>query len=169
MNQANNLARKQAASAKVRMLLVILICGIMAVAFSFLTRTWVLRPINRLIDSVGEVSAGNLELVLHSDSNDEIGKLAGAFNHMTQALRERRRSDEYHPATYPAGNEGSDISFVDSHSITDAQGMIEISTVTAQNTLWLKTGGSVFNTTYAWLPELFRQAITESRVVEYSS
>jgi len=167
MNQANNIARKQATSAKNRMLLVIIVCGLMALAFSFLTKIWVLHPLNRLIESVGEISAGNLELVLHSSSKDEIGLLANAFNHMTQVLRERKRSDNINLQRTQLATKEVFSSLSSAIAVTDVDGIIEISTESAQKLFGLEVGSSIYNTSHKWLPELYKKATFDGTIIEY--
>ncbi len=45
-------------------------------------------PIQRLIQGTEQVALGNLDYRIPEDSNDEIGKLARAFNRMTRSLKE---------------------------------------------------------------------------------
>ena len=94
MNEANDRARKDAASAQERMYL-FLLCGILvAVAFMLFIGKWILRPIERLIRYTEEIRDGNLDLVVQIDSNDEIGRLSEAFNDMAAGLRKFRRSSQ---------------------------------------------------------------------------
>jgi signal transduction histidine kinase/HAMP domain-containing protein len=167
MNQKNNQAREQAASAKIRMMIAILFCCILAVVFSFLTRTWVLRPINRLIDSVGEISAGNLVLEFDTGSRDEIGQLAVAFNKMTQALRERRLADDITLQRSQQATKEVISALSSAIAITDIDGVIEISTESAKKLFGLKVGLSVFDTSQEWLPELYKKATQEGVSAEY--
>jgi two-component system, NtrC family, sensor histidine kinase KinB len=168
MSDANNEARKQAASAKGRMLIAILSCAFIAIAFSLLTQRWVLSPINRLIESVEDVSAGNFELVLHASQQDEIGRLAIAFNRMTQALRERKRSDNITLQRTQLATKEVISALSTAIAITDADGLVEISTASAQKLFGLKTGESIFNSSLSWLPELFQKATSEGVIAEYS-
>ncbi len=46
-------------------------------------------PIHHLVDDFKKVSAGDLSVTLHVESNDEIGELAQGFNEMVGKLRER--------------------------------------------------------------------------------
>jgi len=167
MSKSNDLAREQAASVKTRVKISILICGIIAIFFSFLTQTWVLRPIRRLIDSVREVGKGNLDLVLHSESSDEIGQLATAFNSMTQALRERRRSDDKTLQRTQQATKEVISTLSTAIAITDTEGRIEISTETAQDLFGLKTGTNILDSEYTWLHELFKLAISEAVIAEF--
>ncbi len=168
MNQENNKARKESASAKGRMLIAIITCAVIAVTFSFLTQGWVLRPINRLIGSVEDVSAGNIELVLHAGVNDEIGRLANAFNRMTQSLRERKRSDNITLQRTQLATKEVISALSTAIAITDPVGKVEISTVSAQKLFGLNSGISVFETSNTWLPDLFRKATSEGKIAEYS-
>jgi signal transduction histidine kinase/HAMP domain-containing protein len=167
MSQENNQAREEAGVAKTRMLIVILTCGLMALLFSFLTRIWVLKPINRLIESVGEVSSGNLELVLHNNSNDEIGKLAKSFNKMTEALREKKRSDSIELQQTKQMTKEVISAISTAVAITDKNGNIEIATDSAQKLLRMKIGSSIFDTKLNWLPELYKKAISSGSIAEY--
>jgi two-component system, NtrC family, sensor histidine kinase KinB len=167
MNQANDLARKQATSAKNRMILVILTCGILALVFSFLTQTWILIPINRLIDSLREVSAGNLDLVLHKRSMDEIGVLTSAFNHMTQALRERKRNDSINLQRTQQATKEVISSLASAIAVTDINGKVEISTDSAQQLFGLMVGSSIYDASYQWLTELYNKAMIERAIAEY--
>lgn len=58
-----------------------------AAAISFMRRL-VLTPIARVERGVGQVSAGNLDVTLEPEADDEIGSLTRAFNAMSTALKE---------------------------------------------------------------------------------
>ena len=49
----------------------------------------VLRPLARVRDAVGQVAMGNLEAAVPEDGPAELQSLAGSFNQMTEALRDR--------------------------------------------------------------------------------
>src|SRR5450759_647197 len=94
MNEANDRARRQATFARQRMYLLLSFGFLIAVAFILFTGRWILRPINMLIRSAEEIRGGNLDLVVQTNSRDEIGRLSEAFNDMAASLREFRRSDQ---------------------------------------------------------------------------
>jgi len=48
---------------------------------SFIGR-WILQPITRLTRSVEQIKEGNLDLVVKTESRDEMGRLSEAFNEM---------------------------------------------------------------------------------------
>jgi len=50
----------------------------------------ILSPIKKLTEGIKEITKGNLNKKIEILSNDEIGLLAGSFNHMTQTLKESR-------------------------------------------------------------------------------
>jgi HAMP domain-containing protein len=71
----------------------ILFVGIVAAAFALviliinlLLGRVVIRPLNRMATVANEVSMGNMEAEFNQSSNDEIGKLAAAFNRMKTSL-----------------------------------------------------------------------------------
>jgi len=67
------------------------------ISLLFLSTT-VTRPIRKLMDGVRQISAGNLDYHILIKSKDELGKLASAFNEMTNSLHyekeENRRWSE---------------------------------------------------------------------------
>jgi class 3 adenylate cyclase len=66
--------------------IVLLVSGVAAI----LGRLFV-RPVNRLIDGVREIDAGNEAMVLQVSSNDEFADLAVAFNVMVSRLRTKTK------------------------------------------------------------------------------
>lgn len=51
-------------------------------------------PIQKLNQAAHEVGAGNLEIEIHSNSNDEIGELSESFNHMIKKLKAQSKELE---------------------------------------------------------------------------
>jgi signal transduction histidine kinase len=48
------------------------------------------RPLDQLADGAAQVADGRLDVTVPVDRDDEIGRLASTFNHMTEKLRERQ-------------------------------------------------------------------------------
>jgi nitrogen fixation/metabolism regulation signal transduction histidine kinase len=48
------------------------------------------RPLDELADGAARVAEGRLDVTVPVDRDDEIGRLASTFNHMTEKLRERQ-------------------------------------------------------------------------------
>ena len=56
----------------------------------FLTRRFVIKPLQKLEDMTAEISKGNLDARVNIDSGDELEKLGGRFNTMAQSLARGR-------------------------------------------------------------------------------
>ncbi len=68
--------------------------GLAALLLGLLLSAWasvrVTRPVARLAAGAREVAAGNWNVKVEAKSRDEIGQLAGAFNHMTGQLADQQ-------------------------------------------------------------------------------
>jgi signal transduction histidine kinase/CheY-like chemotaxis protein len=53
----------------------------------------IVRPITQLADATRQIAAGDLSFNVEVSSKDELGELAGSFNRMAQALRDRERDN----------------------------------------------------------------------------
>lgn len=76
------------------LLLIALIAAITILATTWLTRSLMTRPVEKLLAGIDDVARGDLSHVLLSERDDEIGALAMRFNDMTQSLRESRAETE---------------------------------------------------------------------------
>jgi two-component system, NtrC family, sensor histidine kinase KinB len=166
MTEANNAARHRAKSAHRSMLIAIIVCGILAVLFSYLANRWVLLPINKLIDSTNEIRAGNLEVVLQKTSGDEIGRLSESFNEMIAALRKVRKTDRINLLRTQRAAEEVFKALPTAIAVLDLDGKVEISTETAGQRFGLKPGLIAAEMGYEWLPPMIRKALDEDRPVE---
>jgi len=166
MSDANNLARRSAASAKRQMYILLLAGMLVAIGFVLFTGRWILRPIRRLIRSAEEIKQGNLELVVESDSRDEIGQLSEAFNEMALALRESRRSDQTRLTRIQRATEQTFNSLSDAVAIVDPGGKVEIATETARNVFELKPGKQIRGQLSRWMDEIFTEALRTGRTIQ---
>jgi len=166
MNDANNAARHRADSAHRSMLSAIMICAFMAALFSYLSHRWILRPINRLIESTNEIRAGNLDLVLEEGSRDEIGRLSESFNEMVAALRQARKTDRINLLRTRRATEEVFKCLPAAIAVLDLDGRVEVSTETAGRNFGLKPGVYADKIGYEWLPPMIRKALDEDRAVE---
>ncbi|MGA7836521.1 MAG: HAMP domain-containing protein, partial [Ignavibacteriaceae bacterium] len=68
------------------------LAAIIALSFiiGFLVRRWIDKPVSELLKATDQVGVGNLNYTIKDKGNDELGKLAGSFNVMTQKLSEAR-------------------------------------------------------------------------------
>ncbi len=165
MSDANDQARRSAVSAKRRMYILLLAGLFVAVGFVLFTGRWILRPIHRLIRSAEEIKQGNLELVVESDSRDEIGQLSEAFNEMALALRESRRSDQTRLTRIQRATEQTFNSLPDAVAIVDPGGRVDVATETAKNVFELKPGKQIRGLPFRWMDEIFTEALKTGRTI----
>ncbi len=59
------------------------------IAGAFVIANRLTVPLNKVVDAMSRVEAGDLEQKVHVKTSDEIGIMAGAFNKMVEGLRER--------------------------------------------------------------------------------
>jgi NtrC-family two-component system sensor histidine kinase KinB len=155
MSDANDTARRSAAAAR-RQMYVFLAGGLLlAGAFVFFTRGWILRPIQALTASAEEIKKGNLELVVPIHSRDEIGRLSETFNEMAAALRQIRRTDQIKLARIQRATEYAFKSLPDAIAIVDLEGNVDVATDMAQQAFGLKPNVRLHNLPYRWLKEIF--------------
>ena len=169
MNQKNMYdesqhARKKAAIARHEMYVLLLIGAGVAVVYVFLIGKWILRPIKHLKESVDEIRHGNLDLVVTSDTHDEIGQLSDAFNEMTASLRELRRSDEAKLVRMQQSTQQTFNSLPNAVALVDKEGNVEIATDTAGNIFGLKRDAKISNLHILWMNDLFKDAISGNQI-----
>jgi NtrC-family two-component system sensor histidine kinase KinB len=163
MLDANDRARRSAVSAKRQMYFLLTAGTALAIVFIFFTRKWMLRPIHRLIRSADEIRRGNLDLVVASDSRDEIGHLSEAFNAMAASLREFRRTDQAKLLRIQRATQQAFDSLPDAVAVIDMEGKVEVSTQSARTVFGLKPGAVVGDLPFGWMAELCREAFRAGR------
>ncbi len=166
MIEANDRARTTAATARHRMY-ILLFCGVVvSVLFIFSSQRWILRPIKRLIRSTDEIKRGNLDLVVQSDSRDEIGRLSEAFNEMASSLREFRRSDRTRMARIQRSTQQVFRSLPDAVAVVDLDGRVEVSTEAASEVFGLRPDVRIRSLAFDWMGDLFDETVRSARTVE---
>lgn len=131
MNQANMNKSSQDAGMKVTearntMVGLIGLGLLVATGFMFLVGKWILRPISSLTNAANEIKSGNLDIVIHSGSNDEIGQLAKTLDGMAISLREFKRTDQAHLLRVRRSTEQAFNVLPDAIVLLDAAGKIEL-------------------------------------------
>jgi NtrC-family two-component system sensor histidine kinase KinB len=159
MNEAKERARGKAASATQRMALFLLVGFLIAVAYIELTGRWILRPIERLIRSAEEIQSGNLDLVVHSDSRDEIGRLSQAFNDMAASLREFRRREQVKLNRTEQATQETLDTLSEAVAVVDPDGKVQLSTDVAKRLFGIQVGNHLQDLPFDGLPDLFREVI----------
>jgi NtrC-family two-component system sensor histidine kinase KinB len=166
MHQANSNARLMAATAHNTMLAAILASAVIALLFGYQSHRWILMPIQKLIASAEEIRKGNLDLVLDTTSNDEIGKLSRSFNEMAVTLRKMRKSDmDTLLRTRSATQEVFKV-LPSPIAVLDLTGVVEISTETAERYFGLKPGVNVRDLGHKWLSGLLQKAALQDYASE---
>jgi NtrC-family two-component system sensor histidine kinase KinB len=166
MSEANDRARRIATSARDRMILLLLIGAAVAGGFIVFTGKWVLQPIVRLTASAEEIRKGNLDLVVASDSTDEIGQLSNAFNAMAESLRNFRRSNRARLVRVQQSAEQAFKHLPDAVAVADLDGTIEIATETAKRAFDLNPGSRIDTAPLELLSVLFHEAVRTGESAE---
>jgi len=166
MSEANDQARSSAAAAKRQMYILLLVGTIIAVGFVFFIGRWILRPINRLIQSTDEIRRGNLDLVVQSSSRDEIGHLSEGFNAMATSLREFRRSDQAKLIRIQRATQQAFDSLPDAVAVIDQEGKVEVATETAKSIFGLKPNTLIFDLPFGWMVDLYNNALKNGRTIQ---
>jgi NtrC-family two-component system sensor histidine kinase KinB len=164
MNQKNMYderqhARKKASIARHEMYVLLFMGAVFAVCYMFLIGKWILRPIKSLTQSVDEIRQGNLDLVVKSNTHDEIGHLSDAFNEMTAGLRELRRKDEDKLIRIQQSTQQTFNSLPNAVAMVDLDGKVEIATETAGNIFGLKRNVQIRNMHTQWMNDIFKDAL----------
>lgn len=163
MNEANDQARRKAASARRQMYMLLFAGTIVAVGFFFFTSRWFLRPINRLIKSADEIGKGNLDLVVQSTSRDEIGHLSEAFNAMATNLREFRRSDRAKMFRIQRSTQQAFDRLPDALAVLDSQGRVEVATELARDVFGMKVETRIEDLHFPVILNVCQRALTTGR------
>ncbi len=159
MNDANDEARRRAASARRWMYLLLIVGTATAVGLIFLSSGWILRPIARLITSAESIRAGNLDLVVKIDSRDEIGQLSEAFNSMTESLRKARRTREAKLAQIQDTVQQAFRSLPNPITVVGIEGRVEVATDAAASAFGFRPNTQIQNLPFDWVMPLFHEAL----------
>ncbi len=159
MYDANQTARHKATKAREQMYFLLILGAALAIAYVFLIGKWILRPIERLTQSAEEIKQGNLDLIVKTDTRDEIGRLSEAFNAMAASLREVRRSDEAKLVRIQHSTQQTFDNLPDAVAILDLEGKVEMATETAGNIFGLKRNIRIESIPFRWITDLYRNAL----------
>ncbi len=92
MVEANNEARRQSRDASRYMIVTLLAGFVVAAGVTYALARSIIQPIQNLTESAQQLGEGNLDQHVPVQSQDEVGKLAEAFNKMAAKLRAYRQS-----------------------------------------------------------------------------
>ena len=127
---------------------------------------WILQPLRILTESVREIEAGNLNLVVPVRSKDEVGQLAEAFNSMAAKLRAFRETDQAKLQRTQQTTQQAIDSLPDAVAVINLDGIIEMANGAATRLFGVKPETAVHDFNQAWLQELFRVVRDHERPYE---
>ncbi|HEY1628258.1 MAG TPA: ATP-binding protein [Tepidisphaeraceae bacterium] len=124
---------KNMADNATRLMVLLAVAGtLLAVIFTLIVGRLILQPLRTVTRSIREIEQGNLDLVVHVKSRDELRQLAEAFNSMAAKLREFRRTDRAKLLRTQRTTQLAVDSLPDATAIINPEGTIELSNQTAQ-------------------------------------
>ena len=159
MSDANMVAREKALLASQRMYLLLICGGIIASLFIYYTRQWILRPIMALTASANEIAHGNLDLVVGTESHDEMGQLATAFDAMASSLREYRRTNEAKMIGMQRATQQALDNLSAAIVVVDLDGNVEVVTKAAHEALGVEVGCRIQACKHQWMDILVDKAM----------
>lgn len=71
-------------------LLGLVVVSVLAAMVILIARTFVVRPVNQLVEATQKIALGDLGQMIPVHRSDELGQLSASFNQMTQALGQAR-------------------------------------------------------------------------------
>ena len=159
-------ARRRAIKTGRTMLILVFSGVVLAVIFVAVVGPAILLPIESLTRSVREIQKGNLDLVVHVHSRDEIGQLAEAFNEMVTSLREFRRSNRSRFLRTQRSTQLALNSLPDAVAICSPDGKIELANDAAQRLFGLKPESTVASAGNEKITSLFNRLCQEARPIQ---
>ncbi len=138
----------------------IMVSGVfLAVLIVYLSARGIIKPLHQLTASVRQVEAGNLDAVVETHEDDEIGQLTLAFNAMAGKLREFRRRDLERLARTQLTTQTAIDSLPDAVAVLDPSGLIEIANLTAQRHFGLIPNTNIAKVRPDWAAAYFQPVI----------
>lgn len=166
MMGANKQARQLAASARRQTYFLLVLGSVLAGVFIFFIGSWILAPVTRLIRSANEIKSGNLDLIVKSDSSDEIGQLSEAFNAMAGSLRRVRRTREAKLAQMEHTIHEAFNSLPEPIAVVDPEGKVEVVSEIAEKIFGIKPNIKIQTLSLNWILPLFNEALRTGGSVE---
>jgi signal transduction histidine kinase len=122
----------------------------------------VLYPIRAVTESVAAIGAGDLDQLVPVSSEDELGRLASAFNAMARQLRDYRRSQKAQLTRAQKTSQATINSFPDPVLVVDTQQHVELANPTARRVFGVVPLEADGGTPLAWQPpDPLRQPLTD--------
>jgi signal transduction histidine kinase len=163
MEQANRGARAEAAKSLVGFAVGLAVGTLLAGGLAWrLTRT-LLRPIAEVTDAAVAVGAGQLHRTVPVTGRDELGRLAEAFNRMTEQLRDYRQSNASRLLRAQRTAQATIDSFADPVLVVDPDGRVELANPAARQVLGVVPSVDPDGAQPPWPPpEALRQPLADA-------
>lgn len=169
ISRSNEKARHGADMASRRLLIFIFTGAVIAIICGFLVQRWILDPVRTMIASANEIRNGNLDLLIESQSADEIGQLSEAFNAMAEGLRQVRRSERMELLRTRQASEDVFQTLPVPVAVFDTEGRVELLSNPAAEAFLLKEGSKPEGNEFQWLTNLITRALAQNEAVEHNA
>lgn len=126
----------------------------------------VLKPLQTLTRSAGQIGSGNLNLRIDVRSRDEVGQLAEAFNTMAARLREFRRVDHQRLERTQQTTQLAIDSLRDAVFVIGPDGHVEICNETAHAHFGIAPGLQVQSLHLEWFSELYDKVLASGQPLD---
>ncbi len=146
--------------------LFVILGTVLAFASVIILSRIILTPLKTLMSSAHRIEAGDLDLTIPVQSQDELGQLAGAFNSMASRLREYRQLNHVKLLRTQQTTQQAIDSMLDAVAVFNPAGEVEIANHQARIHFGLVPGQSDPADRPRWLTDLINQVITTGKPVE---
>jgi len=163
MISEKNATRDLSISARWRVLSIGTVSVLVALLLGYQIQRWVLNPLRNLIKTTEEIRRGNLDVVLQTAAEDEVGQLSRSFNAMLVALRQNRTTEMANLVRSRKLTEDIFRVLPFPVALLDPRSIVTIATEKAVNFFSLKPGVSVTALPFSWIPELLETSIANLR------
>jgi len=163
MISEKNATRDLSISARWRVLSIGTVSVLVALLLGYQIQRWVLNPLRNLIKTTEEIRRGNLDVVLQTAAEDEVGQLSRSFNAMLVALRQNRNTEMANLVRSRKLTEDIFRVLPFPVALLDPRSIVTIATEKAVNFFSLKPGVSVTALPFSWIPELLETSIANLR------
>jgi len=163
MISEKNATRDLSISARWRVLSIGTVSVLVALLLGYQIQRWVLNPLRNLIKTTEEIRRGNLDVVLQTAAEDEVGQLSRSFNAMLVALRQNRNTEMANLVRSRKLTEDIFRVLPFPVALLDPRSIVTIATEKAVNFFSLKPGVSVTALPFSWISELLETSIANLR------
>lgn len=130
---------------------------VLSILFALMIGRIVLKPVRALTNSVHEIERGNLDLSVPVQADDELGKLARAFNTMAQRLRDYRQLDHERLVRTQRTTQLAIDSLPDLVLVINPEGRVDLSNTAARRLLGTMPADDIRTSRWEWLNTLWQQ------------